>query len=260
MESTSTYSEIDAVIAYIQEHIHEPISLHQLAKYAAYSPYHFSRVFKQQTGLSPYYYVASLKLQHAKNLLLNTNLPVRDVGMEIGQQSLGTFTTRFTEKIGMTPAQFRNSPNHVNTYLQFLKNEIHSIEAPSLIEKQNRVEIQLEIDKSFRGVILVGLFPKPIAEGLPLYGTIKTMPGNVVFSDVKPGVYYVMSTALSWEMNEADILLPYKTLRAKADQPVMMDEKDTVIKRKLIYRPPRFNEPPILISLPLLMKVFLSKQ
>ena len=39
---------------------------------------------------------------------MTTDLPVRDIGMEIGQQSLGTFTTRFSSSIGLTPAKFRH--------------------------------------------------------------------------------------------------------------------------------------------------------
>lgn len=93
-----TYSEIDDVIIYIHAHLNEPLLLSDLAQLAAYSPYHFSRMFKLKTGLSPLYYVSSLKLQRANELLLHTDLIIRDIGMEIGQQSLGTFTTRFTEK------------------------------------------------------------------------------------------------------------------------------------------------------------------
>lgn len=93
---TDRYAEIDAVIEFIHQHMDEPLSLSRLARYAAYSPYHFTRLFKDRTGLSPLYYVSSLRLQKAKDLLLRTNLSVRDIAVEIGQQSLGTFTTSFT--------------------------------------------------------------------------------------------------------------------------------------------------------------------
>src|SRR5690625_7559299 len=111
-----TYSEIDNVITYIHAHLNEPLLLSDLAQLAAYSPYHFSRIFKRKTGLSPLYYVSSLKLQRAKDLLLHTDLSIRYISMEIGQQSLGTFTTRFTEKVGITPSQCRHSPTHVKIY------------------------------------------------------------------------------------------------------------------------------------------------
>ena len=90
------YPEIYETIGYIHRHLHEPLSLSELARYAAYSPYHFTRIFKEKMGISPVYYISALRLQKAKGLLLNTNLCVRDIGLEIGQKSLGTFTTRFT--------------------------------------------------------------------------------------------------------------------------------------------------------------------
>ncbi|WP_425517545.1 helix-turn-helix domain-containing protein [Paenibacillus agaridevorans] len=94
------YLEIDKVIEYIKQHIYEPISLTELARYAAYSPYHFIRIFKERMGVPPQYYVSTLRLQHAKDLLIHTNLSVRDISLEVGQSSLGTFTTRFTNEWG----------------------------------------------------------------------------------------------------------------------------------------------------------------
>lgn len=99
-EVTDDYSGIDEVIAYIHKHIDEPLQLSRLADIALYSPFHFTRIFKEKIGLSPMYYVSALRLQKAKDLLLQTNLTIRDIGLEIGQQSLGTFTTRFTERVG----------------------------------------------------------------------------------------------------------------------------------------------------------------
>ena len=78
------YPEIEEVISYIQNNIHEPLSLSDLAKYVSYSPYHFIRIFKEETGLSPLYYVSSMRLQKAKDLLLNTDLTIQEIGMEIG--------------------------------------------------------------------------------------------------------------------------------------------------------------------------------
>jgi transcriptional regulator GlxA family with amidase domain len=58
---TGRYSEIDEVIAYIHQCMYEPLLLSRLAGYAGYSPYHFTRIFKERTGLSPLYYVSSLR-------------------------------------------------------------------------------------------------------------------------------------------------------------------------------------------------------
>ncbi|WP_404456598.1 helix-turn-helix domain-containing protein [Oceanobacillus kapialis] len=252
------YSEIDEVIKYIHNNIDDPLSLQHLAEYARYSPYHFSRIFKQKTGLSPHHYVSSLKLQRAKDLLLRTELTVRDIGMEIGQQSLGTFTTRFTEKVGISPSQFRKSPLHINHYLKSLKTHSNSAQQSKVAIHSNKVEGVIKAEIPFQGVILVGLFTKPIPAGLPQYGTILTALGDYIFPHVRPRTYYLMATAVTWEMRTNEILVPNQTLRAKVDTPIIVHPKIETPTQNLTLRRPRLDDPPILISLPLLMKNFLQ--
>ncbi|GAA0306398.1 AraC-like DNA-binding protein [Gracilibacillus halotolerans] len=251
--------ELEKVLAYIHQNLHESLNLSQLAAVASYSPYHFSRLFKSEMGLSPHQYVSALRLQRAKHLLLQTSLPIRDVGMEIGQQSLGTFTTRFTERVGVTPFQFRKSFTQTGTYLQTLKDSPRWINGRPMKSENNQVNGFIEVDEPFSGVIFVGLFTKPIPEGLPSYGTLLSSPGRFSFSNIAPGVYYLMVTAVNWEMNVSEILLPNQTLRAKANLPILIDENFPVPEQKLTLREPHIEDPPILISLPLLMKKFLTQ-
>ncbi|GIQ64617.1 hypothetical protein PACILC2_31850 [Paenibacillus cisolokensis] len=91
MEPVDRYAGIDQVIDYIHQHLDEELTLERLARYAAYSPYHFFRIFKERVGLSLQYYISSVRLQKSKDLLLNPRLSVRDIALEFGQQSLGTF-------------------------------------------------------------------------------------------------------------------------------------------------------------------------
>lgn len=251
--------QLERVLSYIQQNLHEPLSLSQLASIASYSPYHFSRLFKSSIGLSPHQYVSALRLQRAKHLLLQTNLPIRDIGMEIGQQSLGTFTTRFTEKVGVTPLQFRKSHQQTSTYLQALKDSPTWIKGRPMKNEINLVEGQIKVEERFSGIIFVGLFIKPIPEGLPPYGTLLASPGRFSFTNVRTGVYYLMATAVNWEMDPSEILLPHRTLRAKANVPVMVENRLPNPEQELILRRPRMDDPPILISLPLLMKKYLTE-
>lgn len=256
---TDRYSEIDGVIEYIHQNIYDPLPLSQLAKYAGYSPYHFTRIFKERIGLSPLYYVSSHRLQIAKDLLLRTNLSIREIGLEIGQQSLGTFTTRFTDRVGVTPSDFRNSmlqaDNHFKT-LQML-DEWPATQPHS--SQHARIEGTIQAEVSFEGVILMGLFAKPIPEGLPLYGTLLSSLGDFCFTDVKPGTYYLMATSVSWEMEAIDFLLPQKTLRTRMKEPIIVLPYSKVPHQQVMLHAPRLDDPPILISLPLLMDKFLSQ-
>ncbi|MBP1989820.1 helix-turn-helix domain-containing protein [Paenibacillus eucommiae] len=257
---TDRYSEIDEVIAYIHRHIDEPLSLSQLASHAAYSPYHFTRIFKEKIGLSPLYYVSSLRLQKAKDLLLRTNLSIRDIGLIIGQQSLGTFTTRFTERVGVSPSDFRNSTMQADNLFRSLqdlnqwRDSVHPI-----INPYARVEGNVQAEVPFEGVILIGLFAKPIPEGLPLYGTLLSSLGDFCFTDVKPGTYYLMATSVSYGMQAVDFLLPHTTLRTRSKEAILVQPYTTVPHQRVMLYPPRLDDPPILISLPLLMNNFLNR-
>jgi len=254
------YPEIDEVIAYIHQHIYEDLPLSRLARYAAYSPYHFSRVFKEKMGISPLYYVSSLRLEKAKELLLSTSLSIRDIGLEIGQQSLGTFTTRFTERVGVTPAHFRNSMMQADHYLSSLQ-KLDDWEEPRLaLGMGATIKGTVKTEIPFDGVVLVGLFPKPIPEGLPLHGTLIPATGQYCFTDVRPGTYYLMATSVPWGMRAIDFLLPQTTtLRTRSKEPIEVTPYSRVLHRQVSLHVPRSDDPPILISLPLLMNNFLDR-
>ncbi|GLU48726.1 AraC family transcriptional regulator [Nocardiopsis ansamitocini] len=72
------------------------------------SPYHFSRIFSRATGVTPGQYLASVRLFEAKRLLLTTSLTVSDIVCSVGYNSVGTFTSRFTKAVGMSPTQYRH--------------------------------------------------------------------------------------------------------------------------------------------------------
>lgn len=256
---TDRYSGIDEVIAYIHQQIYEPLPLTQLAKYAGYSPYHFARIFKERIGLPPLYYVSSLRLQKAKDLLLRTNLSIRCIGLEIGQQSLGTFTTRFTERVGVTPSDFRNSTQQANDHLRSLKKLSDWSPWPSESNQHHTIKGTVHAEIPFEGVILIGLFARPIPEGLPLYGTLISSLGEFCFADVKPGTYYLMATSVSWGMKAMDFLLPQTTLRTRSKEPIIVRSDSFVPHQQVMLHVPRLDDPPILISLPLLMNNFLSQ-
>lgn len=253
------YSEIDEVIAYIHQHIYDQLPLSRLANHVAYSPYHFTRIFKERIGLSPLYYVSSLRLQKAKDLLLHTNLSVRDIGLEIGQQSLGTFTTRFTERVGLTPSHFRNSALQADDCFRSLQKLKDWRSSQSISNQHARIEGTVQATIPFEGVILIGLFAKPIPEGLPLYGTLLSSLGDFCFTGVKPGTYYLMATSVSWGMQAMDFLLPHTTLRTRSKEPIIVKPYSSVPHQQVMLHVPRPDDPPILISLPLLMNNFLNR-
>ena len=97
-------------ISELWERHFEPINLSELASSVFVSPFHFLRVFTRTTGVTPGKYLSAIRMYEAKRLLLTTSLKVSDITYNVGYRSLGTFTTRFTQMVGMTPSQYRE-PN-----------------------------------------------------------------------------------------------------------------------------------------------------
>jgi AraC-like DNA-binding protein len=85
----------------------EPLDVEALARGAHMSAGHLSREFRQAYGESPYSYVMTRRIERAMALLRRGDLSVTEVCFEVGCSSLGTFSSRFTELVGMPPSTYR---------------------------------------------------------------------------------------------------------------------------------------------------------
>lgn len=87
----------------------QPLDVDALARDAHMSPGHFSRQFKAAYGESPYSYLMTRRIERAMALLRRGDLSVTEVCFEVGCTSLGTFSTRFTELVGVPPSVYRDA-------------------------------------------------------------------------------------------------------------------------------------------------------
>ena len=85
----------------------QPLDVEALARGAHMSAGHLSREFRQAYGESPYGYLMTRRVERAMALLRRGDLSVTDVCFAVGCSSLGTFSTRFTELVGMPPSAYR---------------------------------------------------------------------------------------------------------------------------------------------------------
>ena len=85
----------------------QPLDVEALARDALMSAGHFSRAFKRAYGESPYAYLMTRRIERAMALLRRGDLSVTEVCFEVGCTSLGTFSTRFTELVGVSPSVYR---------------------------------------------------------------------------------------------------------------------------------------------------------
>jgi transcriptional regulator GlxA family with amidase domain len=84
-----------------------PLDVESLAQDACMSAGHFSRAFRQAYGESPYSYLMTRRIERAMALLRRGDLNVTEVCFTVGCSSLGTFSTRFSELVGMPPSAYR---------------------------------------------------------------------------------------------------------------------------------------------------------
>jgi AraC family transcriptional regulator len=95
------------VLDYIHQHFQQDLSVETMAALIQLSPYHFSRLFKQSTGLSPYQYILRCRIDRAKQLLQQRQLPIVEIAAQVGFFSQSHFYRHFKRMVGMTPRQFR---------------------------------------------------------------------------------------------------------------------------------------------------------
>lgn len=100
--------KLQAAIDYITTHLESSISLNDLARISQInSDYYFSRLFKQSTGISPYQYVIQQRIEKAKQLLKQDNLPLVEIALMCGFSSQSAFSRTFSKLVKTTPRSYR---------------------------------------------------------------------------------------------------------------------------------------------------------
>ncbi|MEU0090915.1 AraC family transcriptional regulator [Kribbella sp. NPDC006257] len=87
----------------------EALDLEALATAAGVSKYHFLRCFAATYGETPMQYVSRRRIERATDLLRATNLTVTEVSLLVGYSSLGSFSQRFTELVGISPSEYQRT-------------------------------------------------------------------------------------------------------------------------------------------------------
>jgi AraC family transcriptional regulator len=105
-------SAVDRAVNCIWERYSDPLSLADMARSAMLSRFHFARVFEEQTGVSPGRFLAAVRIYRAKRMLLASSMSVAGVCSAVGYSSLGSFTSHFTDSVGISPGRYRYASHH----------------------------------------------------------------------------------------------------------------------------------------------------
>lgn len=91
----------------------QPLNVEDLARGAHMSAGHLSREFRRIYGEPPYSYLMTRRIERAMTLLRRGDLTVTEICFAVGFSSLGTFSTRFSELVGVSPRAYRDDPSHI---------------------------------------------------------------------------------------------------------------------------------------------------
>jgi AraC family transcriptional regulator len=252
---------MERVVYQMEERLGEEITIDDLARAALFSKFHFSRLFQRTTGVSPGRFLSALRLERAKQLLVSTSLNVVDISHRVGYTSVGTFSSRFSSSVGVSPTAYRR-----------LGGFNHSM-VPAVGDRAGAGDDQIDFDCSPAtvtgrilappavrlGRIFVGLFPDPLPQGRPVRCDILAQPGTYQLRDVPRGSWYLTVYAMSAAdepagppANGAIRPEPRQPARpyVRSVGPIRAWPGSTTRPTDIQLRPKRPLDPPVLIALP----------
>ncbi|MCX7743486.1 MAG: AraC family transcriptional regulator [Flavobacteriales bacterium] len=115
---------IERVLNYIESHIYDSLSLSELANIACLTPFHFHRLFKQETGLTTKIFVDSLKMEKALHEVVYSFKPVAEIAIQFGYNDYETFSRRFKKYHQVSPDDLRSILKNLMQQNQSLNNQV----------------------------------------------------------------------------------------------------------------------------------------
>ncbi|MFF5207185.1 helix-turn-helix domain-containing protein [Streptosporangium sp. NPDC000396] len=231
------------VIESMHENLGEQITIDDMARTAMFSKFHFSRVFQRVTGLSPGRFLSAVRLQEAKRLLASTSLTVTDISHRVGYSSVGTFSSRFTSSVGVSPTKYRQLD--CVTPQAFTAGHRDIAETRSVTVK-GAILSPLEEQPVF-----AGLFPDRILEGMPVSYTVLRRPGPYVLENVPPGEWHLMAQSVAPGREDAVNHPPGgdEALCVGRHGPITIRPDTHTELADVQLRPMRPLDPPVLLAL-----------
>lgn len=224
---------VERAIEMMRSNLGDRLTIDDLARSALFSKFHFSRVFQRATGTSPGRFLSALRLAEAKRLLLSTQATVADIGHQVGYNSIGTFSSRFSASVGVSPIIYRQLGGKVSQIPAHHK--YRDAVGPAL---RGRVHSP---SAGQREQVFVGLFPSRVAEGAPVRWTLLSAPGAFQLPAVPSGVWYLTAYAV-----DPDTGLPYVDCHG----PFTVTPAGPLQPVDLRLRPLSPLDPPMLLAVP----------
>jgi AraC-like DNA-binding protein len=243
------FEAVQRVTQAMRAEVDYPFTLDTIAEIANYSPFHFARLFREVIGIPPGEYLAAIRFERAKELILRTDLSVTDICFEVGFSSLGTFSSRFKHLVGASPAELRRLPELIDRHGPPCSQDPDRFQRLGAAATQ--ISGTIHGEHSIDGHIYIGLFEDAIAQSLPVCGTRLNRTGAFVLPPAPNGTFWLMAAVLPASSDPLDQLLPDRSIQVASDRtPVTIGPGRPQSPRHLFLRPVRAIDSPILTALP----------
>lgn len=186
---------VERVLLYMRDHLENEHSSEGLAEVGALSRFHFNRVFRHVTGLPPAHYLTALRIEMAKHRLVFTDETVTDICFDVGYSSLGTFVSRFTQLVGMSPGALRRAARAM------AGNDLRLLCGPDVRPRDSALmpaiggEVVSDGDPS--DVVFVALYDSHLPHSHPKFCAALPGPGYFNFSGVPDGSYMLAAASIN---------------------------------------------------------------
>lgn len=248
----SHYLSVERVVRALLKDLSASITLEDMADIAVVSPFHFNRIFRAITGVPPLRFLSALRIAEAKRLLLTTHLNVTDACFEVGYNSLGSFSSRFKEFVGISPYHLRQLlKTTVVPFPEGFQAHPAGRSAPATATQRLVTLGRVKSEEVLAGPILVGAFTTPLPQGKPAACAVLSHPGPFRAALPPDGEYYLFAAALRWSDQAVDYTLPnQEQLRVGAGPtPVVVRGGELTNSVTIQLRPLRVIDPPLLVDL-----------
>jgi AraC family transcriptional regulator len=247
-ETVEAYeTSIVRAIRHMKERLAAPLDLDELAQIAAMSKFHLVRVFDETTGTTPHHFLSCLRIQRAKELLLDSGASITAVCLEVGYNSLGTFSKTFSELVGLSPQEFRAMPRRLSAK-QFAATIWRYLAARKKISGPV-IEGVVEGPRQPKGFIFVGTFTRGVPLGVPFSGTVMVGRGKFRIERPPAAEFHLLAALVPLSADLASMManIPIGLVAS-----LRVQSGNAASKPCLHLRPLRPTDPPIVLALPAL--------
>lgn len=210
---------IPDILKYIHSHMYDEITIEEISEHFGYSKFHFSREFKKSTGFSAADYLSSLKIESAKKEFLEHKRSITDSSFDAGFSSLGTFSTTFTKKTGMSPPEYKDQVEtlyDLTEHCRSGKDEIGNRIDKKHSSNDNRLKVTIHYSENDRsGITFIGLFNSAIPNHKPVTGIALITRTSHEFFNIPDGKYYVLACSIEKSFNPLHYFILDNCLRGR---------------------------------------------